>query len=308
MCAIFLQLINLDISSKVLQLSSMSGYFAALMSEISTQGSITIIEDNKDIADITKANLELSNHSSIKVIQGDPVSIIDKYMDADRIIFCGAISNSFLSQVAEEAKDGTIIIAPVFNSALFPLDQDLVRIIKENNEIITESFGKVNFILLESKQMLKWTEKTQKLIFDQIAGELSEYFTETYPNQEPILRLGTKTPDFIKKELLNTNSLISKQFFKQAVMNCIEIFDTTIRYLYKKNIDENIDFSTVKSDSMIEELKKIGIIDEYNSKNLEYILDTKETLVYDPESPPNFENIARTILNQLIWFIEYIFK
>ncbi|MHA1249060.1 MAG: hypothetical protein ACTSRP_03620 [Candidatus Helarchaeota archaeon] len=308
MNAIFLHLINLDVNSNVLQVSSMSGYFAQLMAEISYKGSITIIEDHDVIAKITKENLSKNNSSRIKVILGDPADEIFNHLDADRIIFCGAISNSFLSEVAEKVKDGTIIIAPVFSSAIFPIDQDLVRIIKEDGEIITESYGKVNFILLESKKLMNWTMKTQRLIFDQIAGTLEEYFQESYPSQEPIFRLGVNTPEFIRQELLDASNLLNKKYYKQVILNCLELLNTTIRYLYKKNIDKDADFTNLEMDHMINELEKKGIINDYNRKNLNAIIDTKEALSYDPESPPNFENIAKNILNQLIWFIEYIFS
>ncbi|MHA1309622.1 MAG: hypothetical protein ACTSQO_01735 [Candidatus Helarchaeota archaeon] len=308
MNAIFLHLINLDINSKILQISSMSGYFAQLMAEISYKGKITIIEDQKEIVRITRDNLKKNNSKRIKVINNDPIDEIYDHLDSDRIIFCGAISNSLLSEISEQIGDGTIILAPVFNSALFPIDQDLIRVIKEDGEIITESFGKVNFILLESKKMLRWAKKTQKLIFEQIADTLEDYFQETYPNQEPILRLGVNIPEFIKKELLETNTLLSKKYFKTVILNCLNILNEIIRYLYKNNIDENFDYTQISIDDMIKELENVGIINQFNKKNLEIILDTNQTLAYDPENQPNFENIARTTLNQLIWFIEYIFK
>ncbi|MHA1271056.1 MAG: hypothetical protein ACTSPY_14780 [Candidatus Helarchaeota archaeon] len=308
MNVIFLHLINLDVNSEILQVSSMGGYFATLMAEISYKGKVTIIEDHEEIVRITKENLDKNKSKRIKIIQNDPIDEIYEHLDADRIIFCGAISNSFLSEISEQVKDNTIILAPVFNSPIFPIDQDLVRVTKEDGEIITESFGKVNFILLESKKLLKWTEKTQKLIFEQIAGTLEEYFQETYPSQEPIFRLGVKTPEFIKKELLEASSLLNKKYYKQVILDCLEILYSTLRYLYKTNIDENTNFTNIEIDLIIEELKKINVIDDYNNKNLETLLDIKQALTYDPEDPPNFENIARTTLNQLIWFIEYIFK
>ncbi|MBD3229111.1 MAG: hypothetical protein GF329_13060 [Candidatus Lokiarchaeota archaeon] len=309
MNAIFLHLINLDVDSKILQLSSMSGYFASLMTEISTQGRVTILEDNQVVSDITLSNIrKAKREDKISIINSDPMEEVSNHLNADRIIFCGAISNSFLREVADQVKDGTIILAPVFNSALFPVDQDLIRVIKEDGELITESFGKVNFILLESKKITQWTKKTQKLIFDQIANQLQDYFQQTYPNQEPILRLGVKTPEFISKELLDASSMLSQGLPKQVILNCLEILKQTIRYLYKKNIDENADFSKMDLDKMIEKLRDIEIINKYNNKNLITVLDTRQMLNYDPENPPNFEYIAKTTLNHLIWFIEYIFK
>jgi protein-L-isoaspartate(D-aspartate) O-methyltransferase len=309
MNAIFLHLINLEPKSKILQLSSMSGYFASLMSEISYDGRVKIIEDNKIIADITKGNIMRINlDNRIEVINGDPIDEISNFLDFDRIIFCGAISNSFLSKVAQEVKDGTIIIAPVYESELFPIDQDLIRIIKENGEIITESFGKVNFILLESEKALKWTEKTQKLIFDQIANQLHDYFQKTYPNQEPIFKLSIKTPEFISKQLLEASSMLGKGQDKQVILNCIEILKETIRYLYKKNVDQNVNFTEVSMADMIDALKKIDIVNEYNEKNLINVLDTEQAMVYDPENPPNFKYLSKNTLNHLIWFVEYVFK
>jgi len=308
MNAIFLHLINLIPECKIVQLSSMSGYFASLMAEISKNSQIIIIEDNKIIAELTKENIKRSKlDNRIKVINNDPVDEIFNHIDADRFIFCGAISNSFLSELAEQVKDDTVILAPVFNSVLFPIDQDLIRIIKEDGELITESFGKVNFILLESEKILNWTKKTQKLIFNQIADQLQDYFQETYPTQEPIFKLSMKIPEFISKDLLDTTNLLSRGYYKQVLLNCLEILNETIRYIYKNKIDKNVDFSSITIDEMIEKLKNENIINRYNSVNLYNVLDIREILIYDPDNPPNFENIAKTSLNHLIWFIESLF-
>jgi len=302
--AIFLQLLQLEPGTpyKILQLSSMSGYFASLMAEI-TKSPIRIIEGDSGAARVTKANLKRSGYDqTVEVVEMDPIKAFWKFPESDRIIFCGAVSTSIIDEVAKVMPANAILIAPLFTGIFNPLmGQDMVRVIKSNGEITMESFGKVSFIIMQSPSFQAKASKTQELIFKQIEQTLEEYFTTTLPREEPLLDLNL--PEHIMEDFLTANTLFKKNFQKAAIFQAILAVKESINYA----VAEPLDFSKLDNPEM--QLKLKEMLNPEQLRNLETLLDIEKTILnYDYQNPPNIENLAKMALDITSSFLESRFR
>lgn len=301
--AIFLHLLQLepDQSYEILQLSSMSGYFAALTSEVTKISHIRIVENDSEIVNVTRDNLRKSHYDkNIEVVEMDPIEAFWEFPQSNRIIFCGAVSSSIIDEISKEMPNNSILIAPVFTNLVFYLDQDMVRVAKsDSGQIKMESFGKVNFILMQSESFQNWASKTQQLIFDQIGKSMEEYFTTTLPREEPLLNLNL--PEHIMEDFFEANTLYKKDFKKSAILLTILTIKESLQYLLKESID------LTKLAELESQIPKI--LDEEKVRNFETLLDIERSIInFDYEHPPNTDNLAKMALDIASNLLESLFK
>lgn len=301
--AIFLQLLKLEpgVSYEILQLSSMSGYFAALMSEVTNRSHIRIIEDTPEIVEVTKQNLAKSGYDkTIEVIQMDPIEAFWEYPHSNRIIFCGAVSPSIINEISKEMPNDSILIAPVFSNLVLFMDQDMVRVTKSSSgQITTESFGKVSFIIMQSESYQKWASKTQELLFDQIQNSLEDYFTTTLPREEPLLNLNL--PEHIMEDFLEANTLFKKDFKKSAILLVMLAVKESLQYALK----ETIDLTQVSE----LETRVASLLNEAQLRDFETLLDIEKSIInFDYKHPPNLDRLAKMALDVASNLLESLFR
>ena len=301
--AIFLHLLQLeqDQTYEILQLSSMSGYFAALTSEVTKTSHIRIIENDSEIVGVTQNNLRRSHYDkNIEVIEMDPIEAFWEFPNSNRIIFCGAVSSSIIDEISKEMPNNSILIAPVFTNLVFFLDQDMVRVTKsDSGQIKMESFGKVNFILMQSESFQKWASKTQQLIFDQIGKSLEEYFTTTLPREEPLLNLNL--PEHIMEDFFEANTLYKRDFKKSAILLTILTVKEGLQYLLKESIDL----------TQLSELEThfSKLLNEDQLRDFETLLDIEKNIVnFDYKHPPNTDKLAKMALDIASNLLESLFS
>jgi len=301
--AIFLQLLKLEpgVSYEILQLSSMSGYFAALMSEVTNRSHIRIVEDSPEIMEVTQQNLAKSGYDkTIEVIQMDPIEAFWQFPHSNRIIFCGAVSNSIITEISKEMPNDSILIAPVFSNLVLFMDQDMVRVTKSSSgQITTESFGKVSFIIMQSESYQKWASKTQELLFDQIQNSLEDYFTTTLPREEPLLTLNL--PEHIMEDFVEANTLFKKDFKKSAILLAMLAVKESLQYALKETIDL----------TQITELESrvTNLLNEAQLRDFETLLDIERSIInFDYQHPPNMDRLAKMALDVTSNLLESIFR
>ena len=301
--AIFLQLLKLEpgVSYEILQLSSMSGYFAALMSEVTNRSHIRIVEDSPEIVEVTQQNLAKSGYDkTIEVIQLDPIEAFWQFPHSNRIIFCGAVSNSIITEISKEMPNDSILIAPVFSNLVLFMDQDMVRVTKSSSgQITTESFGKVSFIIMQSESYQKWASKTQELLFDQIQNSLEDYFTTTLPREEPLLTLNL--PEHIMEDFVEANTLFKKDFKKSAILLAMLAVKESLQYALKETIDL----------TQITELEShvTNLLNETQLRDFETLLDIERSIInFDYQHPPNMDRLAKMALDVASNLLESIFR
>ncbi len=303
--AIFLQLLQLEPGDRyhILQLSSMGGYFASLMAEV-TRSPIRIVEGDPGAARTTRTSLTRSGYEeTIEVIEMDPIEAFWKFPESNRIIFCGAVSSSIIDEISKAMPANSTLIAPVFSGFFNPLmGQDMIRVIKSTvGEITMESFGKVSFIIIQSPAFQRKASKTQEIIFKQIEQSLEDYFTTTLPREEPLLDLNL--PEHIMEDFITANTLYKKEFKKAAIFQAILAVKESINYF----VQANIDFTKLTHQNLHGKLEQI--LNPEQIRNFETLLDIEKSILnYDYNNPPNLETLAKMALDIASDFLESRFR
>ncbi len=304
MIAIMLQLLNLDTENNVLQLGSMSGYFASLMSEIAYEGEVFCVEADQKIADITQRNLAKTGYDKkITVIRGDPLEGLQEEGPWDRIVLCGAVPEIPLSLPRQLCIE-SVLLAPVGELE----NQELIRLLKTGRKKKTESFGQVSFIPLGSKLLteIKAIEyvRAERMI---VQKSVENFFKEEYPIQEPIFRSGIPPP--IMKDLQDAYALCEDGYYKAAVaMACVSV-EGALRCLYERTVREKADIDKWTLPNFAEKLYSIHVLSDYSKKTLELLNELRKYSVhYKPEPIPGIDQQARAAVNHAKWFVECAFK
>jgi protein-L-isoaspartate(D-aspartate) O-methyltransferase len=306
--AIFLQLLQLEpaVSYNILQISSMSGYFAALMNAVSEKSQINIIEVDPEIVQVTEENLSINSYDSIKVTGMDPVEAFWEFPESNRIVFCAAVSSSIVDKIAQEMPNNSVLIAPTFMEPRFPIDQEMLQILKSKDGAIeVKSFGKVSFIILESASVLqKEAFKTQELIFKQvgqITQSLEDYFTSTLPREAPLLRMNI--PEHIIEDFITANTLHRKGFKKAAIFEAALAVKESIQYF----IETLLDFSKLAASDLRSQYP--DLLSDEELRDFETMLDIEKSIInYDYENPPDIDRLADMALDIASNFLETKFK
>jgi protein-L-isoaspartate(D-aspartate) O-methyltransferase len=148
MVSIMNEALQLEVSNKVLEVGSGSGWHAATMAELvapngaprSEYGHVYTIEIVQGLADFARKNIMKAGYGDrVTIIYGDgSLGFLEK-APYDRILVTAA---------APSIKSGGLMLIPVGNVALF---QNLLRITKENGNISQKNLGGVAFVPLTGK-------------------------------------------------------------------------------------------------------------------------------------------------------------
>jgi protein-L-isoaspartate(D-aspartate) O-methyltransferase len=139
--AVMTELIAPEPGDKILEIGTGSGYQAAILSTCGAR--VITIERFSEVADQAEKNLKHAGISSVSVIIGDGTAGYPKEAPYDGIIITAGtpiIPEPLISELVQ----GGRLVAPVGSKDF----QELVRITKDREEIMTERFGAVRFVPL----------------------------------------------------------------------------------------------------------------------------------------------------------------
>jgi protein-L-isoaspartate(D-aspartate) O-methyltransferase len=156
MVSIMNEALQLEVSNKVLEVGSGSGWHAATMAELvapngaprSEYGHVYTIEIVQGLADFARKNIMKAGYGDrVTIIYGDgSLGFLEK-APYDRILVTAA-APSIPKPLTDQLKSGGLMLIPVGNVALF---QNLLRITKENGNISQKNLGGVAFVPLTGK-------------------------------------------------------------------------------------------------------------------------------------------------------------
>ncbi len=132
-----LSLLDLHQNQSILEIGSGSGYALALMSEIIKDGKIYGLEISDTLA-IKSASI-LKNDSNISVFNRSGSSGLTDFAPYDRILVSASFKDMRIPyEIAEQLKEGGILIAPVKSS--------IFKIKKVNGKLIEEEYYGFSFV------------------------------------------------------------------------------------------------------------------------------------------------------------------
>jgi len=303
MIVIYLQLLNLDVDTDVLQLGSMSGFFAALMSEIANRAKVYILEQDPMIAALTEHNLVESGYEKrVSVINKDPLEGLPEKAPFDRIVFAGAIPD-IPPIIRNQKGQESIVLAPCGRKR-----QKLVRLLTIRGQEKLESHGQVKFISLPSKlsEEIKPAEIGMR-------KQAEAFFKETFLTREPMFKPGIEVPQPIMRDLQDGWALCEKGFCKAAIaLSCVAL-EGTLRHLYERHVreedrDEGYGTRWVIS-NYADKLRSINAISELEKNELVALHNLRNSVVhYKPETMRGIEHQAKAAVNLVKAFIEFSFS
>ena len=142
MCLIYLELLDLDIGMKVLEVGGGSGYHAALVAEVVSpsgkppSGHVFTIERKASLVKFAIANLERANYSDrVTVIEGDGTLGLPSEAPFDRIMVAAAAPHVPEPLIAQLKPEGMMLI-PVGRHHFW---QELVLVSKDKQGKVKES-------------------------------------------------------------------------------------------------------------------------------------------------------------------------
>ena len=301
MITIMLQLLNLDTENSVLQLGSMSGYFASLISEIAYDGRTFCVEADPKIAKVTRRNLAKIGYSKkVKVMKGDPLEGLQEEAPWDRIVSCGAVPR-IPRELRRQLCVESVLLAPVGGLE----NQELIRLLRTKRGKRTESFGQVSFIPLWSKLLTEMkTIRVQRVAVQKSA---ESFFKEEYPSRKPIFRSGIPAP--ILEDLQDAYELCEGGYHKAAIaMACVSV-EGALRCLHNKTVREKGDIDKWTLSNFAQKLYSINVLSDYSKKTLDLLNELRKYAVhYKPEPIPGIDQQARAAVNHAKWFVECAFK
>lgn len=146
MVAIMLELLELRIGQKVLEVGAGSGWNACLIAEIiGNKGKVFTIERIEGVADFARKNIERAGYRNVEVIVGDGTLGYEKEKPYDRIIVTAASPIVPEPLIAQLNKNG-ILLAPVGSRYC----QELLKVFK-GKEIKITKHGYCMFVPLIGK-------------------------------------------------------------------------------------------------------------------------------------------------------------
>ena len=136
---------NLDVEkyNKILEIGSGSGYQAAVLAEIASEGFIHTVERIPELVEMSIKNLHKAGYKNVEVIVGDGTQGYQSRSPYDRIIVTAGspkIPQMLIEQLGENSK----MLIPVGGQ----IYQDLISVEKRNNEVIKKNLGGCMFVPL----------------------------------------------------------------------------------------------------------------------------------------------------------------
>ena len=145
MCLIYLELLDLEVGMKVLEVGGGSGYHAALVAEVVSpsgdpkSGHVFTIERKASLVDFANANLERAGYSDrVTVIEGDGTLGLPKEAPFDRIMVAAAAPH-VPEPLIDQLKPEGVLLIPVgrhhFWQELTLVSKDAKGAVKENRQM-----------------------------------------------------------------------------------------------------------------------------------------------------------------------------
>lgn len=141
--AMMTQLLQLQPADKVLEVGTGSGYQAAILGEIVSEGRVFTIERLEGLAKKAEKGLKGLNYENIKVIVGDGTKGLPEEAPFDAIIVTAA-APEIPPPLIEQLKIGGRLVMPVGGD----WHQEMVRLTKTEEGIKRENFGGYRFVPL----------------------------------------------------------------------------------------------------------------------------------------------------------------
>jgi len=135
------ELLNPGPGDKILEIGTGSGYQAAILAACGAK--VITIERIEFIAKQAEENLKKAGVSDITIILGDGTAGYPKEAPYNGIIITAGTPQIPAPLISELAPGGRLV-APVGEETI----QELIRLTRNNNKIITEKFGAVRFVPL----------------------------------------------------------------------------------------------------------------------------------------------------------------
>jgi len=134
MVAMMTELLDVRLSSKILEIGAGSGYQAAVLAEIARKGEIYTIERIQKLAEFAEKNLKNSGYENVFVIVGDGTLGYKEKAPYDRIIVtAGApkIPDALIEQLGDKGKMA-IPVGGRFHQELILVEKNKGKITKKN--------------------------------------------------------------------------------------------------------------------------------------------------------------------------------
>jgi protein-L-isoaspartate(D-aspartate) O-methyltransferase len=145
MVAIMCDILDVRPGDKVLDVGTGWGYHAAILSLLSSPGTVYSIERIPELADRARQVLDEPGYDNVKVITGDGSEGVPEYAPYDRINVAAA-APKLPETLADELAEGGRMVVPV--GRYF---QELILAVKENGTVRTYRKGGVAFVPLVGK-------------------------------------------------------------------------------------------------------------------------------------------------------------
>jgi len=145
--AFMLQVLELRMNDKVLEIGTGSGWSTALIAYITNPGKVYSIETIEELSTFARKNIKKVKLNNIKIITGDGSKGLKKYAPYDKIIVNAACSKT-PEILLKQLKDNGILVAPIGNL----YEQSMIKFTKVKNKIKTENLGGFIFVPLVSEE------------------------------------------------------------------------------------------------------------------------------------------------------------
>ena len=145
--AFMLQALELKENDKVLEVGTGSGWSTALTAFIIKPGKVYSIETIPELSKSAKENIKRTKLKNIQIFIGDGGKGLKKFMPYDKIIVnaaCSKLPKILINQL----KFNGVLLAPIGNL----YEQDMIKVVKEKNKIITQNLGGFIFVPLISDE------------------------------------------------------------------------------------------------------------------------------------------------------------
>ena len=149
MVGVMCDILDIREEDKVLEIGTGCGYHAAVMSRLSSRGTVITVERIPELADRAKALLRELGYDNVIVITGDGSEGLPDYAPYDRVSVAAAAPKVPEPLVQELAEGGRMVV-PVGKYL-----QELMLVEKKNGRISTYPRGGVAFVPLIGKEGFK---------------------------------------------------------------------------------------------------------------------------------------------------------
>ncbi len=145
--AIMLEFLQVKKGMKILEVGSGCGYVSALLSKlVGTEGKVFGIELIRQLADISKANLEIEEIKNVKIKSGDGKKGWPEEKPFDRILISAA-AKDFPKELIEQLADNGRMVAPIGAG-----QSQMLQVLKKNEKSMIKretSAGQYVFVPLK---------------------------------------------------------------------------------------------------------------------------------------------------------------